>query len=34
MRDLLHELMAGFPDFQAEVGKTYRADDAVFGEGG
>jgi steroid delta-isomerase-like uncharacterized protein len=33
VRDLLQELMAGFPDFKAEVGKTYHADDAVIGEG-
>jgi steroid delta-isomerase-like uncharacterized protein len=33
VRDLLKELMAGFPDFQAEVAKTYHADDAVIGEG-
>jgi steroid delta-isomerase-like uncharacterized protein len=33
VRDLLQELMAGFPDFQVEVGKTYHADDAVIGEG-
>lgn len=32
VRDLLHELMAGFPDFQVEVGKTHHADDAVIGE--
>ena len=32
VRDLLQELMAGFPDFKAEVGNTYHADDAVIGE--
>jgi steroid delta-isomerase-like uncharacterized protein len=33
VRDLLQELMAGFPDFQVEVGKFHHADDAVIGEG-
>jgi steroid delta-isomerase-like uncharacterized protein len=33
VRDLLQELMAGFPDFQVEVGKIHHADDAVIGEG-
>jgi hypothetical protein len=33
VRDLLNELMAGFPDFQGEVGRIYHADDAVIGEG-
>jgi steroid delta-isomerase-like uncharacterized protein len=32
VRDLLEELMAGFPDFHAEVGRVYHADDAVIGE--
>lgn len=32
VRDLLRGLMAGFPDFKAELGKTYHADDAVIGE--
>ena len=33
VRDLLGELMAGFPDFKAELGKIHHADDAVIGEG-
>jgi hypothetical protein len=33
VRDLLNELMAGLPDFQAEVGRIYHADHAVIGEG-
>jgi steroid delta-isomerase-like uncharacterized protein len=33
VRDLLQELMAGFPDFKAEVGKIRHSDDAVIGEG-
>ena len=33
VRDLLHELMTGFPDFHAEVQKLHHADDAVIGEG-
>jgi steroid delta-isomerase-like uncharacterized protein len=33
VRDLLQELMAGFPDFQVEVGTIHHADDAVIGEG-
>jgi steroid delta-isomerase-like uncharacterized protein len=32
VRDLLKELMAGFPDFNVEVGKAHHADDAVIGE--
>jgi steroid delta-isomerase-like uncharacterized protein len=33
VRDLLHELMTGFPDFHATSGKLHHADDAVIGEG-
>lgn len=33
VRDLLQELMAGFPDFHAEVQKLHHADDAVIVEG-
>ena len=33
VRDLLADLMTGFPDFHAEVGKIHHADDAVIGEG-
>ena len=33
VRDLLQELMAGFPDFTAEVVRVHHADDAVIGEG-
>ena len=33
VRDMLQELMAGFPDFTAEVGRIHHADDAVIGEG-
>jgi steroid delta-isomerase-like uncharacterized protein len=32
VRDLLHELMTGLPDFHAEVQKIHHADDAVIGE--
>jgi steroid delta-isomerase-like uncharacterized protein len=32
VRDLLHELMAGFPDIHGEVQKLHHADDAVIGE--
>jgi steroid delta-isomerase-like uncharacterized protein len=33
VRDLLDELMTGFPDFHATSGKLHHADDAVIGEG-
>ena len=32
VRELLQGLMAGFPDFNAEIVKMHHADDAVFGE--
>jgi len=32
VRDLLHELMTGLPDFHAEVQKIHHADEAVIGE--
>ena len=32
VRDLLQELMAGFPDFHVEVQTVHHADDAVIGE--
>jgi steroid delta-isomerase-like uncharacterized protein len=32
VRELLQDLMDGFPDFHAEMGKLHHADDAVFGE--
>jgi predicted ester cyclase len=32
VRNLLQELMGAFPDFHAETGKVYHADDAVIGE--
>lgn len=33
VRDLLEELMAGFPDFSVDIQKVHHADDAVIGEG-
>ena len=33
VRDLLQDLMDGFPDFQVEIGRLHHADDAVIGEG-
>jgi steroid delta-isomerase-like uncharacterized protein len=33
VRDLLQDLMAGFPDFHVEIKTIHHADDAVIGEG-
>lgn len=33
VRELLRDLMVGFPDFQFEPGASHHADDAVIGEG-
>lgn len=33
VRDLLTDIMGGFPDFHCELGKLHHADDAVIGEG-
>jgi len=33
VRELLHDLMTGFPDFHATSAKLHHADDAVIGEG-
>jgi steroid delta-isomerase-like uncharacterized protein len=33
VRDLLQELMTGFPDFHVQIQRVHHADDAVIGEG-